>query len=185
MIEIQTALGVRKRHMPTDEVPHRHWILSGLIPFGARWTFERVVCGKRGSEKYLRWLVKWVERLVAGELTAVTAWSGSNTLRAVARCAGSTRLSSRRSGRGRRRTGVSAPLPTPRRRERVVDMEFAQGARSIGRQNQQWLRRGVSTSQTDDSPDCIMNMKYNVDSHSACIYFYSFVSMRCWGVSTG
>ncbi|KLT41664.1 phosphoglycerate mutase-like protein [Cutaneotrichosporon oleaginosum] len=56
MVAIQAALGI-KRHLPTstDKVPERQWVLSSLVPFGARWSFERVVCGK---ERYLRMLVK-------------------------------------------------------------------------------------------------------------------------------
>lgn len=56
MVAIQAALGVA-RDMPTDvgEVPEREWVLSTLVPFGARWSFERVVCGKK---RYLRLLVK-------------------------------------------------------------------------------------------------------------------------------
>lgn len=59
MIAIQAALGVRRRYMPTNitSVPDRQWVLGSLVPFGARWTFERVVCGKRRG-KYLRMLVK-------------------------------------------------------------------------------------------------------------------------------
>ncbi|KAL1404998.1 hypothetical protein Q8F55_008616 [Vanrija albida] len=50
MIEILTALGIRKmrRKLPTSELPDdpttRRWVLSELIPFGARWAFERVTC---------------------------------------------------------------------------------------------------------------------------------------------
>lgn len=48
MIEILTAMGIRKmrrklpiRHLPDDE---RRFILSELIPFGARWAVERIEC---------------------------------------------------------------------------------------------------------------------------------------------
>lgn len=50
MIEILTALGIRKmrRKLPTSELPDdptsRRYVLSELIPFGARWAFERVSC---------------------------------------------------------------------------------------------------------------------------------------------
>ncbi|GMK56767.1 hypothetical protein CspeluHIS016_0306070 [Cutaneotrichosporon spelunceum] len=55
MVAIQAALGI-SRHMPTSvsTVPHREWVLSSVVPFGARWRFERVVCGE---ERYVRMLV--------------------------------------------------------------------------------------------------------------------------------
>lgn len=55
MIEILTAMGVltMQRKLPTSHVPkHKHFILSELVPFGARWAFERVRCGlSRGEDE--------------------------------------------------------------------------------------------------------------------------------------
>lgn len=56
MIEILTAMGVRKmrRKLPvTHVVPsgERRFVLSQLIPFGARWAFERVSCPAVESEQ--------------------------------------------------------------------------------------------------------------------------------------
>jgi hypothetical protein len=51
MVEIMTALGVRKlrtklptSHIPTDEHTRNRFVLADLVPFGARWAVERVVC---------------------------------------------------------------------------------------------------------------------------------------------
>lgn len=64
MIEIMTAMGMRKIRvkLPTDHVPlpdsreRERLRLCELIPFGARWVFERVKC--KGKTKYVRVLVK-------------------------------------------------------------------------------------------------------------------------------
>lgn len=48
MVEILSALGVLKMHrkLPTTYLPEKkHFVLSHLVPFGARWAFERVRCG--------------------------------------------------------------------------------------------------------------------------------------------
>lgn len=67
MIEIMSALGVRRLRfmLPTNVVPpqgtreRERFRLSGLIPFGARWVFERIVCDTEGSSAtYVRVLIK-------------------------------------------------------------------------------------------------------------------------------
>lgn len=48
MVEVLTAMGVltMDHKLPTTRVPkHKHFVLSELVPFGARWAFERVRCG--------------------------------------------------------------------------------------------------------------------------------------------
>lgn len=48
MVEILTAMGVLRmdQKLPVTRVPdHKRFILSELVPFGARWAFERVRCG--------------------------------------------------------------------------------------------------------------------------------------------
>lgn len=60
MVEILTAMGVLTMHhkLPTTHVPkHKHFVLSELVPFGARWAFERVHCGlsRREDESDEKW----------------------------------------------------------------------------------------------------------------------------------
>ena len=60
MVEILTALGVltMDRKLPTTHVPKRkQFVLSELVPFGARWAFERVRCGlsRREDETDDKW----------------------------------------------------------------------------------------------------------------------------------
>lgn len=48
MVEIMTAMGVltMDQNLPTTHIPkHKQFVLSELVPFGARWAFERVRCG--------------------------------------------------------------------------------------------------------------------------------------------
>lgn len=49
MVEILTAMGIltMDQKLPTTHIPkHRQFVLSKLVPFGARWAFERVRCGR-------------------------------------------------------------------------------------------------------------------------------------------
>lgn len=101
MVAVQAALGITRR-LPTrvETVPTREWVLSGLVPFGARWSFERVVCSKK---RYLRVLVKCAPGI--RELTPATASCASSAQSAAASCVRSTRLSRPRRRRG---TGTGA-----------------------------------------------------------------------------
>ncbi|BEJ10770.1 hypothetical protein CspHIS471_0101920 [Cutaneotrichosporon sp. HIS471] len=56
MVAIQAALGINRRVPIQGSVPLREWVLSEIVPFGARWRFERVVCGPQ-RERFIRMLI--------------------------------------------------------------------------------------------------------------------------------